>query len=421
MSKALSNLLGQPEHVIASFIETLERLSGSASEDIRLLEEVSHAVMNKTAGLGLDPHDTNGRELYYGAQARFASDSAGFEKVVGASKKESLDKKLNRLAKLAEHSGTKREVWALKHSAAKDLLHANPPKALMRQLHYRSIDSMLKHEDIVGLFAVIPFTTSVRWQRSFWKAQAKLSPLDFETRSLEVVTMPAKRWRSVIDNAPAIASAAELGAVVLWPNKAAEQADSLAAIALILEATEKVRLSCVVAKSYQGGGNYGANVSKIWQGELPALATLAGHSLGWQSFLHYLGHQPDLLHPEEFEPYVYPQDLHWQSANEQLSALHPSLAWWSGGSHLLHNTAKGVSLNVADVALNHLRGADYKQRSVSIGRQAFWDELVGRYLQHQSVFSRVTGQLEQSLTPSVVRVTPEDTDLPSLSSQVLAI
>lgn len=417
MSKALSKLLGQPDHLVASFINHLERLSGAATEDIRLLNETSHKIMDKNISLGLDPTDTNGQELYYAAQARFAANCANFEKVISADKNVALAKKLSRLAKLAGYSGACKEVWVLKHSVAKDLLRVHPPKALMRQLHYRSIESMLKHENVVGLFGALSFTTSARWQHVFHKAQAKLSPLDFELRELEIVSLAAKRWQGVLPNSISINSVAELGAVIILPTKAAEQADSLAMLALILQAAEKIRIISIIAKAQQGRGAFGEAVSKIWQGDLPHLASLGGHSLSWQSFLNHLGHQPETVHPVELEPYIYPQDLHWQDVNEQMSKLHPSLAWWRDSAHLLHAVGRGVSLNAADVSLNHIRGAEYKQRSLSGGRQAFWDELISRYLSHPMIFDRVAAQLDQSLTPSAIRVVSEEVDMPNLKTQ----
>jgi hypothetical protein len=181
MSKVLSDLLDQPEHILTSFVGTLERLSGQVGEDIRLINEVSRQIMAKNLSLGLDPSDTNSQELYHALQAKFAVDCSNFEKTVNRCKKTSIDKKLSRVAKLTSHAGARREVWALKQPVAKELLRVHPPKALMRQLHYRSVDSMLKHEDIAGLYAAIPLTTSTSWQRGFSKTQSKLSPLDFET------------------------------------------------------------------------------------------------------------------------------------------------------------------------------------------------------------------------------------------------
>ena len=74
---------------------------------------------------------------------------------------------------------------------------------------------------------------------------------------------------------------------------------------------------------------------------------------------------------------------------------------------------------MADVSLNHVRGAEFGQRSVAVGRQAFWDELLSRYLLHPMVFNHVAGQLEQSLKPAVIRVTSDEVNPPSLSWQAL--
>jgi hypothetical protein len=44
-------------------------------------------------------------------------------------------------------------VYSLKRNVAKELLRSHPPRRLMKQLSFRSVDSMLKRENVCELYA----------------------------------------------------------------------------------------------------------------------------------------------------------------------------------------------------------------------------------------------------------------------------
>ena len=78
--------------------------------------------------------------------------------------------------------------WAIKHSVAKKLLKQTPPKKVMKLLGYRSVDSMLKRENIDELFGSLRFVESDQWLIMFVKTYKKLQPQDFETRKIKIRT-----------------------------------------------------------------------------------------------------------------------------------------------------------------------------------------------------------------------------------------
>src|SRR5262249_26011319 len=85
MSKALAQLLDQPQTVAESAIAKLEHLSGYQSTDVQLLSEITTKVRAKTKQLGLDPNDTTAEELYHSLQAKLRNDNERFAEKAGLS------------------------------------------------------------------------------------------------------------------------------------------------------------------------------------------------------------------------------------------------------------------------------------------------------------------------------------------------
>jgi hypothetical protein len=183
MSKNLSKLLDQPEALVEAAVKKLEHLSGFESTDVRLLAEMSNKIRSKTQELGLDPDDTTGPELYHALSVKLAQDEKNLNL--------STDDLIYKIAKTHKLH----KVYSLKHSVAKELLRAHPPRKLMKHLNYRSVDSMLKRENVCELYGGLPLVEAPRWLNVFWKDLAKLTPSDFESREIEIIVPSIKLGR----------------------------------------------------------------------------------------------------------------------------------------------------------------------------------------------------------------------------------
>ncbi len=65
---------------------------------------------------------------------------------------------------------------------------------------------------------------------------------------------------------------------------------------------------------------------------------------------------------------------------KSVANTHPALNWWANTNNLisLHDD-RPVSLNIHDVAANHMRGSDYSESSAHHGGKSLWAELEARY------------------------------------------
>jgi hypothetical protein len=159
MSKPISQILNHPERAVAKAIAKLEDKNGYPSHDVRLTAENIQKVRSKLAELNLDPDDTTGEELYQALMVKFQEDSRRFDEHFGMHAR-GFDEKSSKAFELVSKNADLPERWVMKASWAKSLLRQHPPKRVMKQLHYRSIDSMLKRENLAEIYLGIEFIES---------------------------------------------------------------------------------------------------------------------------------------------------------------------------------------------------------------------------------------------------------------------
>ena len=332
MSATLARMLGKPETQVAKFIEQMEDKFCSPSHDVRLMAEVNQAVKGKIASLGLDPHDTTAQELYHALQAKFAADAGQIDKALGAGPDTGYKGRLARAIELSKHITGDVQVWTLKPTAAKNLLLSLPPKKLMKQLHYRSIASMLKHENTGELYLLVAYTESSTWQSVFAKTTAHLASNNHTLSSINFVHPEVPRWQALAEPAESPSISNKLtGAVTVWPTRSTVGAPLITLTLMLLQSVRQL----------------GVSIDKY-----------------------------------------------------ALAAMHPALSWWSNMEHLISAQPTGViSLNMGDVAHNHLYSADYDNSVSRHGAKALWAELTDRY-------QSLAGEVQQVAETSPSKLMP---------------
>jgi len=185
MTRILSELLGAREPAFRMGLHKLERASGCPSNDVRLTSEIIQHSKQKLHELGLDTHNTVGPELYVVLKEHLGADDERLRKALqAASQNQDI------MASVAHALRTvpiPRSCFALKSVVVKKLFRKLPPKRAMKQLGYRSLDSMLKHEPVASLYAAAWLTESPAWCRSLTEQYKHLTASDFEVRDIAVV------------------------------------------------------------------------------------------------------------------------------------------------------------------------------------------------------------------------------------------
>ncbi|HUD06224.1 MAG TPA: hypothetical protein VMR18_04915 [Candidatus Saccharimonadales bacterium] len=397
----LSELLSAPEPNFQLTLRQLEKASGHPSEDIHLSVDISQRVRAKLRLLGLDPSDTDSSELYHALKQRLSEDEVGFRNQLGLKEDAPSVEILSSVQQFISKLDIPKSTFALKLSVAKRLLKKCAPIKAMKQLGYRSVDSMLKHEPIANLYAAAKIYESPSWHKNFKAQYSELKPSDFEPRKISVTFLSARRWEAPAerfskDQKHATLSFKELGAVVILPVIASIPALAITSVLTMLEDINSIRCSSTFLKLQQVKPDFGKLVAQVSEHEPYTSVQLAGQNLPWRVIQYYYSAVEKVLVPELFEPHVQAEDLQLVKSEAALAKAVPSLEFWLDTTNLAHvNHGQVVSLNMLDVALCVTNDLSFSDRIVHYVQDKVWRDLFSRYL-NQNNLDQVIAQLGNS-------------------------
>lgn len=404
MSKYLSEILDAKEPVFSKAIEQLERASGNPSADLRLTSEIIGKVHMKTRELGLDPHDSTGKEIYQALLALVRQHDAFLARRLGVEDPEDVQAVIKRLKSAVDAMDMPKNVWVLKHSVAKRILKAHPPRKVMKHLGYKSVDSMIKREPITELFASLRFAEEPAWLNRFLESYKKLTPSDFETRKLEIIALEESKWRDIAaafvqKKRHNLTHLKELGAIVLLPMPISRMRGIvITVLPLLLHYYNEVRLYSAYFKLQQVQSNFGEILVDTLIADPSHHAVMAGQKVHWRVIQRYFGKLKNENHPEIFEPHVQPEDLHWRKAEEVLYKMEPALHFWYdldyvGGIF----DGRPVTFNLMDMAISYVNDLSYEQRAIYHFRESLWNEIFIRYMGQKTLERQILKQLDNEM------------------------
>lgn len=403
MSRMLSELLGATEPMFSLALKQLEQASGNTSVDIRLTSEIIGKVKLKTAELGLDPNDTTGKELYFALLSKVEKDDEHLVKQIGGSDPNDAAELMPLMKKAWEDFKTPKGCWVLKRSVAKRMLKSMPPKNVMKHLHYRSIDSMLKNENLAEIYGAMRFAEDPKWLNAFNETYKRLRPSDFETRNIEIVQMSKTRWGDIA--APFIhkkkhniTHLKELGVILMLPVSGQLRGITIFVLPLLFHYLNEIRLYSAFFKLQQVKPNFGEILVNTLIADPAQGAVMAGQSIHWRVIQRYFGKLENEYHPEIFEPHVQPEDLHWRRAETMLYELDPELKFWQDLDYVATiHAGRPMTFNLLDVAASYVNKLPYKERAIYHFRESLWTEIFVRYMGEKTLEEQVLKQLNNNM------------------------
>lgn len=400
MCKVLADLLGIADPLFSIGVHQLEQASGQPNLDVKLYSEIIRKGHQKTREVGLDPKDTTGEELYLALIELVKKHDAFLAKRLGADDPADVHDVLPRIRSFVRKLDMPKSVWAIKPAAAKRLVKLTPPKRVMKQLGYRSVDSMLKRESIAELFVAMRFVETEEWLQAFTKKYKHLSPSDFETRDIQFINLEGQRWGTASESFARrqhhnLTHMKEMGVIAILPMPVNRMPGiTIAVLPLLLHYVNEIRLYSSYFKMQQVSPDFGETIVKTLIYDPRNHATVAGHDVHWRAVHRHFGRLDTKDHPEIFEPHVYPEDLHWRKAEEILYRIEPALHFWYEMDYVAVKTKDSiVSFNLMDAAVNYVNGLPYGRHVIGHFRTSLWNELFTRYIGEPALEYQVIKQL----------------------------
>ncbi len=400
--KLVAELVGADKQVVREMFARLELQSGNPDVDLRLTGEIYGKLHMKMRALGLDPGDTTPRELYQALVNLAARHDLFLATRLGIDHPQDAKEVAGAVVKLVGRMRLPKHSWALKPSAARRLLKATPPKGLMKLLHYRSLDSMLKRESATTLLAVARHSEPAQWQERFVHTYKKLQANDFEVRDIEVAFLSEKRWEAVgrifggtkHNN---IVHTPEAGAIVLLPVQVENrQGLTLTSLLLTLHYINEIRAFSTYGKFVHMRPDFGSLLVEHLLHQKQDHVSVAGQPVHWRIVHRYYGTTDRVNHPEIFEPHVQPEDLAYRKAEAVLYHLEPALHFWHDTDYVgLPRTDGPISFSLTDAAMNLVNGLPYEKRAYYHMQDALWNEVYSRYVGQRNFEKQILQQLDE--------------------------
>ncbi len=401
MSHVLSELMGATEPIYTNQLRQLERDNGYPDVDVRLISYIAEKVRQKTKELGLDPNDTNGQELYTALQILTAKHNQFLASAIAGQDPDNVEEMLPLIINYVQKLSIPRNCWAIKASVAKRLLKDKPPKKVMKQLGYRSIDSMIKRENINELYAALRLIESTSWIKKFVSTYKQLTSSDFETRRIKIISLNPKQWGMlaqdfVYSQRQNVTNLKEMGIVVVLPMPVKRlNGFTIALLPLLLSYINEVRFYSAYFKLQQVKPNFGAILAATINSNKAVSLNVAGQQLTWRTMQRYFGRISAERHPEIFEPYVQTEDLAWKSAEETLYRLEPALKFWEDMDFVAaFKDGQPIPLGLADNSASFCNQLAYGKQCVYNFKDSLTAELYARYMEQDNLVNNISKQID---------------------------
>lgn len=404
MANLLRDLLDAKEPLFSLSLKQLEEASGKKGIDTKLIGDIIEKTHQATRRLGLDHGDTTGRELYQALLAKIKEHDAHLARAIGGQDAQDVQTLLPLIKKAVEDADVPKSCWVLKRSVAKEMLRKTPPPTIMKLMGYRSVDSMLKHENLAEIYGALRFAESPDWLNAFNEQYKHLTPSDFETRKIEIVVMPPERWSDmaesfVVKKRHNITHLKELGVILMLPVKLRKLPGiTISAMPLLFHYINEIRLYSAFFKLEQVKKDFGKIFVNTLIADPGKAAVMAGNHVHWRVIQRYFGKLEKEYHPEIFEPHVQPEDLHWRKAEDALFKIDPELGFWRDLDYVARlEDNRPIPFNLMDVSFSYTNNVPYEKRIIFHFRESLWNEIFMRYMGQKTLEQQVLQQLDNDM------------------------
>ncbi len=394
MSK-LASLLGHSNKAIAQTLEVVHSTMDVHAHDVTLLGELAHKTASIKRDLRLDHTDTTAYELYVALRQRVTDDNVRIARALGIAHENAVSEATPRLIKAVSHEFNDVQCFVPKTSVMKKILKHNAPKRVMKALHYRSVDSMLKHESPSHVALLTRYIESATWQHAYISELAKLTPHDFEMRPLEIVWLDKLTLIEALSPTHhkhhLVLHAKEAGCVAVIPTaEHVINGYTVRTLMLLEHYVHEILYMTSYAKTIAPLPKFGEQYADGLSNELEAHVHILNLPVHWRSVHHAIAGS---LIQDILPPHLSVDQWRSNHANDRVRVYNDVVSFWDGYGHLVTTDRDPISGSIIDLAIDTSYGNTYEDRSFTYGRRALEQELFSRYLQEPRVARLVLHRL----------------------------
>lgn len=406
-SDKLARILRVDKTAFAEFEKNMDEKTGKAGTIERIVSENDSIVSSRLADLGLDR--TADAKVVYGALAakieeddRKLFDLIGMDTLMG----EEAAKKICSFTTKAMPPQT---GFFLKHEKAEEFLRNTPPKNIISNLGYSSVDELLEKEDLLEVFSALRFLEDSEWLNNvFFKQYEALQPSDFEERQIEVRAL-GQKWAAVAEKFVAkkyhnVSHLKELGVIFVIPIFMEIPGETMRLISLLMHYLNEVKYYSDLFVGFSTENDFSARLISLLRGDVAEERSLINQSdFGSGKFLvvqRYLA-KGDEHDWRLFVPHVNPEAVHWSRAEDGIvdipkhfPELKDNLEFWKGldwiGDHF--RTESGVEILVSFNLVDTVMSLVMKKEMIKYlyhHQEALWNKIFISYFDHDRMMKEM--------------------------------
>ncbi len=399
----ISDFLKAEQPLFDHSLQQLEAITDQPGVDAKLTAEIIQAAGSHIKALGLDP-TVSGPDLYQALINQVKSHDQHLAKTLGASDPTSIPEMIPLIVDKIKTLDLPKTGFFLREAKAQDMLRAQPPANVMQRLGYSDIEAMLAAENIYELYLALRFAEEADWLNQFDATYHSLEASDFEDRDLHVMIFDSQKWGDIAEHfiqkkRHNITHSKELGAIGVMPmTESHMNGITLKVLPLLLHYFNEVHLYSSFFKLMTPKPNFGEIVATTLIADPARVKVMAGQHIHWRVIQRYYGKLPKEHHPEQFQPHVQPEDLHWRKAEEILYDIDPELEIWRNKDFVATTIGEDtVTFNLMDISLSYSNGITYQDRYLYHFREALWNEIFERYLGQKTLEAQVLERLDNDV------------------------
>ena len=399
----ISDFLKAEQPLFHHSLEQLEEITDKKGIDAKLTAEFAAKAADRIRKLGL-PADVSGPDLYKALLEHVAAQDEHLAKTLGGSDPTSIPEMIPLIVDRVERLDVPRRGFFLREDVAKGMLLLHPPKQVMARLGYEDAQQMLDKESIYEIYLALRFAEDPGWLNDFDADYTKLTADDFEERDLRFVVFDAAKWGNIAEHFIAkkrhnITHSKELGVIGVMPmTEIHMKGITLKVLPLLVHYLNEVRLYSSFFKLMKTKRNFGEIVATTLIADPSHAKIMQGQKIHWRVVQRYYGKLPKEHHPEQFQPHVQPEDLHWRRAEDVLYDIDPELEFWQGLDYVaIQRGEDTTTFNLMDVSLSYSNDISYEERYLYHFREALWNEVFARYLGEKTLEEQVLQRLDNDV------------------------
>lgn len=391
----LARLLGNNQRHLTEALSALHATIDGASHDVQLLGEIAQKSASIKQRLGLDPSDTTPRELYVSLRRTIADDNVRLGRALGILHPNAVSEATPLIIRALKHQYKDTQVFVPKSTKLKTLLKEHPPKKVMQALHYRSLDSMLKHEPASRITVLARYIEDEAWQEAYNIELRKLNVDDFEMRALDIVWLDkAVLAESLAVNRSRhhlVLHAKEAGCIAVGATlEKVINAYTIRTFTLLQHYIQEVMYASSFAKTIMTHKDLGQQYADYLVDTRQSNVHVSSLSLPWR-VLHKTINTARLT--DVFPPHVSSDDWRVRHPNDALAEHNEHITLWDKSGHVITGDSDVVGVNIVDLAIDESYNRIFGEHSLKYARRDLEQELFRRYFEEPRVHTVILKRL----------------------------